>query len=464
MSLTQIPNELFEHICTLLCLPDLCSLRLVSRLAAAKATQDHFKSFYKQKHVDLTRESLEQFLRQTQSDSLVCLVEDLILVGQKAPTVKQLGDEFMMEEELEILRQRKAESDSLRKSGRDVKLLAQSLENLAKSRKYGPLPSLRLEVVVYRDTAYKRLEPIGGGSWKMIWAEAASTLKTAMSALARSRLAVQQLHVFTDLQRCSVASNEILPAIDANARLDKLSKLAISVSSRIIDETDRDMNRTGDRYDVVDWSTRPQERDIEVLKQEASDENNFSGLPRLLALCSNLEELHVHQYSLTYHVLQRSDLHLESYLELVVAMIPFPKLTKLRLQGGTAREQDLVSLVQQQGALQDLAMESIALQPGGSFRALFEYLGNHFESLFLEDLFEDGRLVYFISEQGWGHELPPGLPTLTHTEGTNTLHRTSGTRHRRIEYHLPMHRFVGSPEVNNWRARRGREYGPPEAV
>ncbi|KXT14093.1 hypothetical protein AC579_792 [Pseudocercospora musae] len=470
MSLTNIPNELFEHICTFLCLPDLCSLRLASRLIAAKATQDHFKSFYKQKRVDLTKESLEHFLRQAESHSLGCLVEDLILVGvvnntlaieaglrraeQKAETLIEL------EEELEVLRQRKAESEGLQKSGQDVELLAQSFENLAKYRERGPLPSLRLEVVVYRDAVDIRLESIGGGSWKIIWEEAASTLKTAMSALAKSQLAVQQFHIFTDLQRCSVACNEILPAIDADVRFDTFSKMAISVSSRVIDETDQDMARTRDRCDVIDWSIDPIDRDIGVLRQEASDENNFSGLPRLLGLCSNLEELHVHQYTLQYNVLQGSALNLEKYLERLVEIGPFPKLSKLRLQGITAREQDLIAFVQKHAALKDIALESITLQPGGSFRALFEYCRNRFDALFLKDLCKNGRLVYFINEQDES-EFPPGLPTRTYTEGTNVLKRTSETRHKRIEYHLPTDRFVGSPEVSNWRERRRRGYGPP---
>ncbi|KAF7191897.1 hypothetical protein HII31_06942, partial [Pseudocercospora fuligena] len=452
MSLTDVPNELFEDICTFLCLPDLCSLRLVSRLTAAKATQDRFKSFYKQKRVDLTQKSLEQFLCQTESHSIGCLVEDLILVGvvnntlafeaglrraqQKAETMAEL------KEELKILRQRKAECDLFRKSGQDVKLLAQSLGNLAKTRRYGQLPSLRLEVVVYRETVDIRLDPIGGGSWKMIWAEAASTLKRAMSALAQSQLAIQQFHMFTDLQRCSLACNEILPAIDPDVQLDKLSKLAISVSSWSVGETDRDLNRTGDPCDVIDWSIDPIDRDTEVLRQEALDENNSSGLPRLLGLCSNLEELHVHQYDLQHDALQHNDLQL------------------LRLQGITAREQDLVTFVKQHGALKHLALESITLQRRGSFRALFEYCRNRFESLFLEDLFEHFWLVYFINEQD-ENEFPPGLPTLTHAEGTNVLKRTAETRHRRIEYHLPTDCFVGGPLISNWRERRRREYGPP---
>ena len=294
----------------------------------------------------------------------------------------------------------------------------------------------------------------------MIWTEAAYTLKTAMSALARSQLEVQQLHIFTDLERCSVACNEILPAIGADVRFDKLSKMAISMSSRVIDETDQDLERTGDRCDVIDWSINPINRDIEVLRQEVSDENNFSGLPKLLGLCSSLEELHVHQYTLQYDVLSRSALNLEGYLERLVQIAPFPKLSKLRLQGIIAREQDLVAFVQQHGALKHVALESITLQWRGSFRALFDYCRNRFVSLFLEDLFENYWLVYFINEED-ENAFPPGLPTLSHAEGTNVLKRTCDTRHRRIEYSLPTDRFVGSPLVSNWRERRRREYGPP---
>lgn len=52
-SLEDVPNELFEQIVELLDLRDIFSLRSGSRLLASKATQKHFKSFFRTKHVRL---------------------------------------------------------------------------------------------------------------------------------------------------------------------------------------------------------------------------------------------------------------------------------------------------------------------------------------------------------------------------------------------------------------------------
>jgi hypothetical protein len=79
--LNDLPNELFERIVQQLDLFDTCNLRLSSRLLASKATQRHFKSFFRRKHVDLDERSLTNFVHANKPDGFGCLVEELVLVG-----------------------------------------------------------------------------------------------------------------------------------------------------------------------------------------------------------------------------------------------------------------------------------------------------------------------------------------------------------------------------------------------
>jgi hypothetical protein len=52
-ALEGILDELFEKTICLLVLPDIYSVCSTSRLLAAKATQTHFKSFFRCKHDDI---------------------------------------------------------------------------------------------------------------------------------------------------------------------------------------------------------------------------------------------------------------------------------------------------------------------------------------------------------------------------------------------------------------------------
>jgi hypothetical protein len=59
--LEDLPTELFEGIVQQLDLSDIYNLRLSSRLLASKATQHHFKSFFRKKRVNLDERSLTTF-------------------------------------------------------------------------------------------------------------------------------------------------------------------------------------------------------------------------------------------------------------------------------------------------------------------------------------------------------------------------------------------------------------------
>jgi hypothetical protein len=80
--LDDLPNELFENIVQRLDLSDIYNLRSSSRLLASKATQHHFKSFFRMKQVALDERSLKYFAHATQPAG--CLVEELVLVGPQA--------------------------------------------------------------------------------------------------------------------------------------------------------------------------------------------------------------------------------------------------------------------------------------------------------------------------------------------------------------------------------------------
>ena len=80
-SLENCPNEVIESIVVLLVLGDICSLRQSSRTLSSKTTQNHFKSYFLSKHVDITESALRTFVDVTQPGWLGCLIQHLVLVG-----------------------------------------------------------------------------------------------------------------------------------------------------------------------------------------------------------------------------------------------------------------------------------------------------------------------------------------------------------------------------------------------
>lgn len=496
--LVDLANEIIESIVVLLDLPDICNLRLASRLLASKVTQDHFRSFFRSQKIDLTKQSLQAFVDATRSGRLGCLVQDLTLVGiannpkglesilqeKTRPVVERNGPMFMStgercseeelvkaERDLHTINRRREEQQQLREHGRDVELLGEAFANIAAHGKSGGLYSLSLEVAMYRDDADEPKRPTSGLGWKYVWQAAADSYKAAMPALAGSGLQVLRLNLFNSegFIRCSIASNElsILDFEDPGLQtcLRSIKSLSISLSDRIIDETDHDAKRTGDPGDEVDWSIAPKPRAIEELRAEAADEKNFSGLARLVSLCSNLEELDLHFFNMAIRILTSEDAKDEILLQRLADITKgrLTNLKKCRLRGFHVWEQDLLALVQQAPALQSLTLDNMMLtatnDAEGHFQTIFDHCTSEdaeLKNMFFDDLFEHGRLVYFDAPGR------PKFPSMGGSRGTNTLKREGKKDVRKpISYHFTEGRPLGSPQAYYWRERRRAEYGPP---
>ncbi|KAF2172587.1 hypothetical protein M409DRAFT_63232 [Zasmidium cellare ATCC 36951] len=500
--ISNLANEIVESIVVLLDLPDICSLRLTSRLVAAKVTQDHFKSFFRSKTIDLTKSSLETFVAVTQPGLLGCLVQNITLIGiannpkglesilrKKTRTVvERNGPIFASTEErcsaeelakaerdLETINRRCEEHRQLREAGQDIKLLGEALTNLLANGK-GALRSLSLEVAMCRDDADKHQRPVSGMGWKYTWQAATDAFKTTMPALAASGLQVTKLNLFNpeNFLRCSIPSNElsVLDFEDPSLQtcLRSIKSLSISLSDRIIDETDKNAARTGDPGDNVDWSIAPTKRPIEELRAEAAEETNFRGLATLISLCTNLEDLDLHYFNLAISVLTPEDAKDEVVLQRLaqVSKDHLLNLQKCRLRGFHVWEHDLLAFIQQSPNLQDLTLDNMMTTAydsapdasPGTFASILKHCASpsaNFQKILFDDLFEQGHLVYFETE---GEQK---FPVSIWTKGTNTL-RLEGREEvvgKEVGYCLAQGRMLGSPQAYFWMERRRAEFGPP---
>jgi hypothetical protein len=491
-SLEHCPNEVFEAIVGFLALSDICSLRLCNGTVSAKSTQDHFKSYFRSKHVDITGSSLRDFIKATQPGKLGCLVQCLVLVGvvnntqaleailARARTKYSVAEyslagesdsdleweeEVKVKQDLEILKQRQRDFEELHESGTDTSLLSQAFGNIAINGT-GKLLELSLEVVVYRENAERRLPPLIGGGWRFIWKSAAKTYHTAIHALAASKLPVEKVTIFNDrrLQRCSLGCNE-LGRIDFEglaASFASLKSLSVSLSDRVIFKSIEDVERSCDPDEKRDWGVPDHDRDEEEIRAEMEDEGNFIGLAKLLQLCGQLEDLEIHYYRLNSSLRTAPDLHRERLLQHVAEAKTFPKLKRLELRGVQVREQDLLAFIQRTG-LHKLFMYWVIMYRG-RFRSTFDYCTSDaasMEELHFHKLREEWKPFYFEGVGAY-HSEPPLNGADSRPRG-DTLQREGDEVKEQITY---SSQGVGIPGVvtaedMDRRIDETREYGPP---
>jgi hypothetical protein len=488
-SLEDCPNEVIESIVVLLILGDICSLRQSSRTLASKTTQNHFKSYFLLKHVDITESALQTFVDVTQPGWLGCLIQNLVLVGvvnntkaleyivgeEPESDLEEEGNGKKLakaEQDLEILEQQQTDYEKLHESGTDVSLLSKAFSNIAANSKTGRLLTMSLEVVVYREDAERRLPPLAGGSWRFIWKCAADTFHTAFRSLAASNMQIEKLNIFNDrrLQRCSLACYE-LGSVDFKHKglaisLASLKSLSLSVSDRVIFQSKKDAERSHDPaedIDSIDWETSDDEaRGIADMRAEAADECNFIGLANLLQLSGKLEDLKIHKYRLDMGVLNnsRADLHLERLLHLAAEIDTPPKLRRIELRGLCVREEDLLAFIRRTGA-RKLFMYQVFMS-SGSFGSIFDYCTSDaacMEELYFNELFEGHLNVYF---DGPGQSQIPPLLSAGPGPSSDILERMGTEVKRQITYRSVLGGATGSPTTVQYARQRWIEYGPPQ--
>ena len=520
-SLEGLPNEVIDSIVALSDLGDICSLRLCSRTLATKATQVHFKSYFLSRHVDITDNSLREFVHLTQPGWLGCLIQHLVLVGVVNDTegledeIRELRERWCCEEEyddrdwttkveqdlkqreiefqqmtkakqnLDILKQRQIEFRQMHVSGTDVSLINEAFRNIAANGRIGRLFSLSLEVVVYSVDGEQRFRPPVRGDWGPIWKSTTQTFHTAIRSLAVSQLPIEKLNIFNDrrLQCCSLACSE-LGRIDFEHKglsisLASLKSLSVSFSDTVIYWSRQSAGLLYDPTEELDWEIDTNAKDCDDSEAsdsddseasdrddsitDAEDEHKFMGLAKLLQLSSQLEDLELHKCDLREKTLTLRERLFQHIAEIHTP----PKLKRLELRGLVVEEQDLLVFIQRTG-IGELSMYNTTLS-SGTFRSIFDYCtgnGSGMERLYFKDLFEQGLRVYFqgpkydLAEPGFSFD-PYSFGTPLERRGANVQLRISyESGPTRIEDSDHSDAFIRTDAFLRWQRALKKEYGP----
>ncbi|KAL4876750.1 F-box domain protein [Aspergillus karnatakaensis] len=474
--LEDCPPEVVESIVEELEWADISSLRLTSRNLRFKATQHHVKSYFRTRRVQLIGQGLRKLEKVTRQGWLGCELRNLTLVGV---VNNPMGYEKLLkgsalrhdpekrkrvEQELETMKTRQQDHQQLVESGELARLLSLIFSNIAANGPLGKLQSLSLGMTVYREHLDREESTLFGGNWRLIWQAAAEMFRVIFAGIEGSAIQLDHLGIFNgeNLQRCSLAANELSKMDYTSGGLSKtfstLKSLSISVSDRIIDTSQITAASTGDQADEVTWSDTAIERDMGRAMAEAREEDNFSGLVKLIQSCHQLRKLHIHHYLVNYRRIAQINYPHERLLQRIADVQNLPPLEELILRGVYFREMDLVSILRRL-PLRKLWLEFTHLI-SGSYTSIFDYCtgeSSSVDSVYFDELRQEDNLVHFT---GVGE---PRFRTWKGAHGGNTLQREGEELKQPILYHLPSGQLYPCPsqERQQWMIAERREFGPP---
>ena len=286
----------------------------------------------------------------------------------------------------------------------------------------GRLKSLTLEAAVYKVTAV-RLAAYKCTNPNVMWKKASYVFHEVMTAIAESRMTVDQLSIYGGPWGCSVSTDMIHEVVsfwrdqDREKALAAVKTLALWVSA----------------WEAYDESGYPAKR------KSVPTVHHHRSLAGFLALCPNVEELEIHAYTMGSNLSG-----LENAFESVTEEVRFSSLLSCTLGGLQLREIDLIQFLQDNRKLANLKLQSVTLKQGDWYN-FFDYFSNRVVEL---EMLSVQRLY-----------IPRYELLIFENEDENGVVRILGEELKRgINFHSASRRGP------RWRRRLYTEYGPPDCV
>jgi hypothetical protein len=431
--ITSLPPEAMELIVSSLETSDVKNLRLTCRTCAAMASGGQFRNLFTHKRLDFERGALEAFVQLTSSAGLPCLLQDLTIVGvcRLSPDgnidSQSIGDESSLEA-----------------------LLYSGFQNIRRHGKTGHIRKLSFKVEVRTHLGQTISPPEKMCKWRSVWAKAALVTQSTMLPLSDSSLPIQHLDLFYGDVCCSLAFDKIAPALQtfiASPAAKSLQCLSLSLSHSI----------SSNELSATNASLRSDASGPRDVSSLAAARNRVTDVTRLLECSSTLESLQLHWYRLIKFHPTAAQLEEENFFNTIADSKVWSSVKSCTLSGIYTSQLSLMKVFQA-SRIESITMEEMHLDKGESFRSVFDYLTRIDTSLaylYFDDLYQQGLLRF---------EAPgkPKLATYGAKPWPNSVTRTGPDVRRKITYHQPTGRVMGSPENARWRRENRLKYGPPD--
>lgn len=437
----ELPEELIEMITEYLTLADISSLRLCNRSACFKASNGIFKTHFgpaKRLLLD-SRDNLHlaaansALSNQATSNPL----ERLTIAG-----VAFIG----------------CQKDGLKLDHDQVHLLCGTLEHL-KNSSQSRLRSLTLAVVSDIDGDLQRpkvqaggmaMAPIGGMSRKRqpprpskadVWYTVAKTFQVVMKALETSRLRLEELRLFGEVEKLGIACDQI-PDLPHAMGFEDVQQLSVCFSHHLISEVDKNEDEE-DEEEEKSAETDLERKRIELPIGVQNSARMFHFLRQFRAI----EDLDL---KWTYYgpVVRRTIVQEveEHFFNSLALNFQWSSLRSLTLDGIRTKEDRLCHFLRRHRHLKKLIIKEIFLSEG-HWQPVFDLLAGtelDIEYLYLNWLYADRKTLHFSDAMNPYYRYAATLDRRA-SDFSLTLQRSQSPNQRR-NYHFGHGTVVGAIE------------------
>ncbi|KAI4094902.1 MAG: hypothetical protein LQ348_006638 [Seirophora lacunosa] len=400
--LEDLPQELVDKIIEDLDLFAVKSLRLACKKVCDR-TYARFRCFFESQRTDLTSKSLKRLSLIANHPKLATAVRCVVVLALvydlseldrtlriKRRRVYQRQGLFSLTlepqaspEELQEAQQTRErlyaqmqERDSMIRNETDLQLLADTF------RSFGKLNTLAVEPAVSRGRANHELAS-SVHEWYTIWIRAAQVYRTVMLSVARSGVAISNLHIYTSRasQRCSVPTwdiNKHIPALLSakfGRSAEHIKTISLSISTKVetdcqkIAEARAKLCETNRAYYQAGLAPSAGLR-FDNNPAAVVAEGNFPGVARLLKQMPNLQRLDLHLYRTLW---KGADSYAKVFSCLVEEEVVLPSLRQCKLRGLYCDETSLLAFLRAHPNIATLELRSVKLV-SGAWRPIFARL------------------------------------------------------------------------------------------
>lgn len=232
---------------------------------------------------------------------------------------------------------------------------------------------------------YRLPEDVEHLHWRELQAHAIQAYRIVMSAIARSQVSIEGLHIYRGVKLCGVPTNEVgipLDRLEAEGFAVVAQRYLKSFSIRLTSVVDpiRETDTTADDtefYEPFDISHGRilDHNDRQLIERECDP----AGLARLLRLMPNLDSLDLHLFT---RIRERPDetASYRAFLQPIIQDLRFPHLKDLALAGFWATEESMRRIIQDHPSLRALTIRHFHLTDG-SWEPIFTTLAHVMMSL-----------------------------------------------------------------------------------
>ncbi|KAL8716227.1 MAG: hypothetical protein Q9220_000132 [cf. Caloplaca sp. 1 TL-2023] len=462
-TLLDLPPEVVDAVAGNLDLTSLCSIRLTCKHLSLVCIGPRFLSLFANQKTDLTSESLGGLIHLANHPifggavkrlTVVAVVYDVDELDQMLSTTQRRRYTGQMKEgmirrcsmtpvQLDEVRQNRETVLAQRgvqaqvfETQSDMKLLTEAL------RSFRILATMIVEAAVIQGLN-NCVATAEACNWAPVWDQAAKVYRTVMFAIAHSGATIYDLHIYSDVQRCSIPAlvvYEHMPALEAAGfakATERIASLSLSISTHV----------------------------GKAVSAKSVVEGNFVSVVPLLEQMPNLECLDLHLFTISHDF---EDRYVKIFTH-IADKIVLPSLRHCKLRGLRCTGKSLHAFLNAHVSIETLEMRQIHLR-SGSWRGIFNRLCRMpaLQRVALSNIWGQ-RLINLMPEKE--NELPSSRNWTADANcwlnciGGKLLHTRTMSREEIVkeQFHFaerPAGRPFGSLQNDTWSARTRVEYGP----